>query len=103
MLSTVLDTLCWLSGFAAIGAYVVALLRNRPYLRPLNSLGLLLIGGALLGVPRLYPHPLTPELMPYVVYIDALLLGSALFQGVSALRRRKRREGDSQPKPANAQ
>ena len=99
MISTILDTACWLTGFMAIGAYVMALLRNRPYLRPMNALGLLLLGGALLGVPRLYPHPVTPQLLPYVIYLSVLLIASAVLQTISALRRRRRRE-DTAPDAA---
>ncbi len=102
MLSTVLDTLCWLGGFGSIAAYVAALLRNRPYLRPMNSLGLLLLGGAMLGVPRLYPHPMPDSLTVYVVCTEVLLFASAVFQVIPAFRRRKPRAGDAAPaKPAS--
>jgi hypothetical protein len=99
LIAQAVDWLCPLTALAAIAAYVAALLRNRPYLRPMNSLGLLLIGAALLSLPTVIGRPIDPARAPYVAYLIVLLVGSALFQGLSAFRRRKRRESDA---PAGA-
>jgi predicted lipid-binding transport protein (Tim44 family) len=91
MLGTVIDWICWFSALAAIAAYVAALLRNRPYLRPLNSLGLLLVGGALLGLPTVLGPAIAPQHTAIVIYIVGLLVASVGFQIVSAFRRRSAR------------
>ncbi len=88
MLVNLVQWTCWIAGLAAIMAYVFALLRNRPYLRPFNSLGLLLLGGALLGVPTLVAQgmPGRPEV---AVSVTALLALSVAVQIAAAFRRRK--------------
>src|SRR5215469_2106251 len=90
MLGNILDWVCIFSGLGAIAAYVIAFLRNRPYLRPLNSLGLLLVGGALLGFPTVVGHPLPDGRQAIIVYTAGLMVGSAVFQTISAFRRRPR-------------
>lgn len=92
-LDSALDWLCWISALFAIATYVAALLRNRPHLRPAHSLGLLLLGGALLGLPTVMGRPISPDRAPYAAYLVLLLAASALIQGFSALRRRRTRDG----------
>ena len=98
-LSTAVDWICLIAALGSIVAYVMALLRNRPYLRPMNSLGLLLIGGALLGAPTVIGPSVPPEKTLSVLWVVGLLVASAVFQTISAFRRRKPRAGDA-PKPA---
>jgi drug/metabolite transporter (DMT)-like permease len=85
------DYLCLIAALVSIGAYIVALFRNRPYVRPLNSLGLLLTGGALLGLPSLVGETIAPGETVTVLYVVLLLVASAAFQIISAFRRRKPR------------
>ncbi len=99
MLGNLLDLTCWAFALAAIASYVAALLRNRPYLRPMNSLGLLLVGGALLGMPTLIGHP-APTNPTIAVSIVILLVASVIVQIISAFRRRKPREGEAVAKAA---
>jgi|SRR6516165_9712624 hypothetical protein len=91
MLVNLVQWTCWIAGLLAIMAYTGAFLRNRPYLRPFNSLGLLLLGGALLGVPTLVKQglPARPEV---AVSVTALLALSVLVQTISAFRRRRAAE-----------
>lgn len=93
-LSTAIEWLCLTGALGAIFAYVGALLRNRPHLRPINSLGLLLIGGALLALPTVIGRTIAPERAPYVIYLVLLLDASAVFQAISAFRRRRQRDLD---------
>ena len=103
MLGTALDWICWIAALAAIASYVAALLRNRPYLRPMNSLGLLLVGGALLGMPTLIGHPLPVQHQTIAVSIVTLLVASVIVQIISAFRRRQPRgAGTAAAKPAKA-
>jgi drug/metabolite transporter (DMT)-like permease len=90
VLADIIDYACWITAFGAIGAYVIVFLRNRPHLRPLNALGLLLVGGALLGLPTVIGHPIPAGREPITVYISLLLVASAVFQAISAFRRRPR-------------
>jgi drug/metabolite transporter (DMT)-like permease len=99
VLSNLLDWTCWIAALAAIASYVAALLRNRPYLRPMNSLGLLLVGGALLGVPTVIGHPVPDKTLTISVSIVVLLVASVIVQIISAFRRRKPREGDAPKAP----
>jgi hypothetical protein len=102
VLGSTLDLLCWFGALGAIGAYVAALLRNRPHLRPLNSLGLLLVGGALLGLPTVIGHPMPPGREPFVIYVAVLLVASVVFQTVSAFRRRRDRAAPTATPAAGA-
>ncbi|MBX7248729.1 MAG: hypothetical protein K1X35_06690 [Caulobacteraceae bacterium] len=91
-----LDYACLIAALAAIGGYVLAFLRNRPYVRPLNSLGLLLIGAALLAAPTVVGQAAAApgaRIGP-IVYIVALLVASVVFQLIAALRRRKQRAAE---------
>ena len=94
-LSSAIDLICFVAALASIAAYVAALLRNRPYLRPMNSLGLLLVGGALLCLPSVIVHPIPADRVFFVICPVVLLVASAVFQGLSAFRRRKARAGDA--------
>jgi hypothetical protein len=89
----VLSWASWIAALVAIAAYVVALLRNRPYFRPFNALGLLLTGAALLILPKVL-GAVRPGVEPYVVTLVCLLVAAAVLQTVSALRRRRRRADD---------
>lgn len=101
MLAETLDYACWFTAFAAIGSYVIVFLRNRPHLRPLNALGLLLVGAALLGLPTVIGPTVAPAREPITIYIVLLLVASAVFQAISAFRRRPReRASDATPAAA---
>jgi drug/metabolite transporter (DMT)-like permease len=92
----VLDYSCLIAALAAIGGYVLAFLRNRPYVRPLNSLGLLLTGAALLAAPTVVGEAAAAsgaKAVP-IVYLVALLVASVVFQLIAALRRRKPRAAE---------
>lgn len=92
-LLTIFDYACLIAALAAIGGYVLAFLRNRPYVRPLNSLGLLLIGAALLAAPTVVGWAATSpgaKAGP-ILYFVGLLVASVVFQMIAALRRRKQR------------
>src|SRR3569623_504621 len=84
-----------LSSAIDLNCFVAALLRNRPYLRPMNSLGLRLVGGALLCLPSVIVHPIPADRVFFVICPVVLLVASAVFQGLSAFRRRKARAGDA--------
>jgi hypothetical protein len=87
MLITLVDWACWIPALLAISSYVGALLRNRAYLRPMNSLGLLPVGGAVLDVPAIVGG--TTPARPWVpASATALLVLLVSFQVVSAFRRR---------------
>jgi len=94
----VLDTVCLVAALAGIAGYVLAFLRNRPYVRPLNSLGLLLTGAALLAAPTVAGFAIEggAQVGP-TVYMMGLLAASVVFQLVAALRRRKPRSGETHP------
>ena len=95
MLDPIIDYACWFTAFGAIASYVLVFLRNRPHLRPMNALGLLLVGGALLGMPTAIVHPIADNHQAVTVFVVVLLVASALFQAISAFRRRPRtRAGD---------
>jgi hypothetical protein len=94
-----LDWACWIAALTAIAAYVAALLRNRPYFRPFNALGLLLTGAALLSLPKVL-GALRPGVEAYAATLVCLLVAAAVFQTVSALRRRRRRAEDGAARPA---
>jgi drug/metabolite transporter (DMT)-like permease len=99
-LADLLDYACWFTAFAAIGCYVLVFLRNRPHLRPLNALGLLLVGAALLGLPTMIGRPIVPARESITIYIVLLLVASAVFQAISAFRRRPRvRTDQATPAP----
>ena len=98
VLADIIDYACWFTAFGSIGCYVIVFLRNRPYLRPLNALGLLLVGAALLGLPTVIGHPVPAGRAAITIYIVLLLVASAVFQAISAFRRRPReRAGDATP------
>jgi uncharacterized membrane protein HdeD (DUF308 family) len=100
-LADVIDYACWFTAFGAIGCYVIVFLRNRPHLRPLNALGLLLVGAALLGLPTVIGNPMPAGRAPITIYIVLLLVASAIFQGISAFRRRPRQPASAAtPAPA---
>lgn len=92
-LLTVLDYACLISALAAIGGYVLAFLRNRPYVRPLNSLGLLLIGAALLAAPTVvgWAASAPGAKAGPILYFVGLLVASVVFQLIAALRKRQPR------------
>lgn len=92
------DFICFLAALAGIGGYVLAFLRNRPYVRPLNSLGLLLTGAALLAAPTVAGYAMQggAQMWP-TVYMMGLLCLSVVVQLIAALRRRKPRSGDAHP------
>ncbi|HWE44745.1 MAG TPA: hypothetical protein VG407_01845 [Caulobacteraceae bacterium] len=103
VLDLVIDYACWFTAFGAIGTYVLVFLRNRPHLRPLNALGLLLVGGALLGLPTAIVHPIASTHQAVTIFVVVLLVASALFQAISAFRRRPReRAGDGAAAPTAA-
>lgn len=95
LLLNVVDYACLIAALAAIAGYVLAFLRNRPYVRPLNSLGLLLTGAALLAAPTVLGLASeAPGAKPIpIFYMAALLVASVVFQLIAALRRRKPRAG----------
>ncbi len=104
VLADIIDYACWFTAFASIGSYVIVFLRNRPHLRPLNALGLLLVGAALLGLPTVIGHPVPAGRAPITIYIVLLLVASAIFQAISAFRRRPReRAGAATPAAAAGQ
>jgi predicted MFS family arabinose efflux permease len=88
MLVHLVQGACWIAGLLAIMAYIGAFLRNRPYVRPFNALGLLLLGGALLGIPNLVARA-APDRPAVVVSVTILLVLSVAVQVVSAFRRRR--------------
>jgi drug/metabolite transporter (DMT)-like permease len=102
-LADTLDYACWFTAFGAIGCYVLVFLRNRPHLRPLNALGLLLVGAALLGMPTAIGHPIPPAREAITIYIVLLLVASAVFQAISAFRRRPRERANTAAPAAAAQ
>ena len=103
-LADVIDYACWIIALGSIGSYVIVFLRNRPHLRPLNALGLLLVGAALLGLPTVIGNPLPAGRAPITIYIVLLLVASAIFQAISAFRRRPReRAGAAAPAVAAGQ
>jgi hypothetical protein len=91
-----MDYACLIAALAAIGGYVLAFLRNRPYVRPLNSLGLLLTGAALLAAPTVVGQAAkAPDArLGPIIYMVALLVASVVFQLIAALRRRKQRAAE---------
>jgi len=93
-LITTLGWICWIAALSAIAGYVLAFLRNRPHLRPFNSLGLLFTGSALLAIPTLIGE--MEDIAPgTAVYVVLALGGAVVFQLVAALRRRGRRVGEA--------
>jgi hypothetical protein len=89
-----LDYACLFAALVAIGGYVLAFLRNRPYVRPLNSMGLLLTGAALLAAPTVLgkaAEGADDKLVGTILYFACLLVASVVFQLIAALRRRKQR------------
>jgi len=94
----IVDFVCFAAALAGIGGYVLAFLRNRPYVRPLNSLGLLLTGAALLAAPTVanYATHGGAQQGP-TIYMMGLLCLSVVFQLIAALRRRKPRSGEANP------
>lgn len=94
MLVHLVQYACWIAGLAAFVTYVAVFLRNRPYVRPFNSLGLLLLGGALLGVPTLVGAGMAarPEV---AVSVTILMVLSVAVQIVSAFRRRRRSDAEA--------
>jgi uncharacterized membrane protein HdeD (DUF308 family) len=99
VLADIIDYACWFTAFGSIGCYVIVFLRNRPHLRPLNALGLLLVGAALLGLPTVIGHPVPAGRAAITIYIVLLLVASAIFQAISAFRRRPRERAGA-PAPA---
>ena len=95
MLADIIDYASWFTAFASIGCYVIVFLRNRPHLRPFNALGLLLVGAALLALPTVIGHPVPLGREATAVYITALLIASAVFQAISAFRRRPRERANT--------
>ena len=95
MIGDLLDYACWLAALVSIGAYVASLMRNRPYFRPFNSLGLLLTGAALLGLPTVIGSDLPDSAVPHTAYVVLTLIAAAAFQTYSALRRRKARAAEA--------
>ncbi|HYE43221.1 MAG TPA: hypothetical protein VEA15_07485 [Caulobacteraceae bacterium] len=101
-LRSVLDWLAWLAALAAIFGYVLSFLRNRPYVRPFSSLGLLLTGAALLAAPPIIDAVAESGRSTPIVYTLILLVGAVVFQLIAALRRRKPRAPQpAQPAPAS--
>lgn len=93
-----LDWACLIAALAGIGGYVLAFLRNRPYVRPLNSLGMLLTGAALLAAPTVAGYAMAGGAQEGpTVYMMAMLCASVVFQLIAALRRRKPRSDDANP------
>ena len=88
----IIDFVCFAAALAGIAGYVLAFLRNRPYARPFNSLGLLLTGAALLAVPTLIGNGAHVP-AGTAVYVVASLAGAVAFQLIAALRRRGPRAG----------
>jgi hypothetical protein len=95
-LTIALNWACWIAALLAIAAYVAALLRNRPYFRPFNALGLLLTGAALLSLPKVIAPAVGTPVRSYAVWVVCLLVAAAILQTISALRRRRRRADDAQ-------
>jgi len=85
-----IDWVCWIAALAAIAGYVLAFLRNRPYARPFNSLGLLLTGGALLTLPTVIAGASASPTGP-TLFVVVTLVAAVAFQLIAALRRRGRR------------
>lgn len=94
----IIDFVCFVAALSGIAGYVLAFLRNRPYVRPLNSLGLLLTGAALLAAPTVAGYAMAGGAQQGpTVYMMLLLCLSVVFQLIAALRRRKPRDGDAHP------
>jgi hypothetical protein len=101
-LRSVLDWLAWLAALAAIFGYVLSFLRNRPYVRPFSSLGLLLTGAALLAAPPIIDAVAQSGRATPIVYALILLVGAVVFQLIAALRRRKPRAAEARPAQPNS-
>ncbi len=89
-----LDWICWIAALAAIGGYVAAFLRNRPYVRPSSSLGLLLTGAALLAMPTLVGMAADEGRPGAIAYVVLALATAVVFQLIAALRRRRPRASE---------
>ena len=93
---TILGWLCYAAGAVALGVYIIHFAGRQGWRRPWNAAGLFFTALALAFLPSLFRNAVDLGELRAAVIVTICLIGATGLQALTALRRRKVRQGDAE-------